>query len=79
MITQREDNPCVITPVIDERNQTKFEHRTLKGFFFRCWPKTAKEIMLIQMLDHRREKHAPASGGGIILTVEAYRRYFAPI
>jgi hypothetical protein len=79
MITQREDNPQVIAPVTDERNQTKFETEYRKGHFFRCWPKTAKEIFLIQMLEHRKEKFAPASGCGIIIPLEAYRKFFAPI
>jgi len=79
MITQREDNPCVIVPTTDDRNQTKFETRHIKGHFFRCLPKTAKEIFLMQMLEHRKEKFAPANGGGIMLPLETYRKFFAPI
>jgi hypothetical protein len=77
MITQRDDNPAIILPVQDHRDSTKFECHHVKGFFFRCWPTSAREIFLIRMLIHREEKFAPANGGGVILPLEVYKRYFS--
>jgi hypothetical protein len=76
MIAQRDDNPSVILPVKVNHDSIKFEARGVKGYFFRVWPKTAKEIFMMRMLIHREEKFAPANGGGIIVTVDAYKRYF---
>jgi hypothetical protein len=76
MTIQREDNPSVILPVQDHRDSTKFESQFIKGHFFRCYPKTAREIFVMGMLIHREEKFAPANGGGIIVPVETFKRYF---
>jgi hypothetical protein len=77
MTRQREDNPLVIISVTDARDQRKFEQERIKGKFLRVWPMTARQILTMQMLEHRKEKFAPADGGGILVEIEAFRRYFA--
>lgn len=47
---------------------------TLKGTHVRVSPKNAREVMALQFLEHRRDKFAPASGNGIILTIEGLEK-----
>ena len=60
--------------VIDCVRANRITTRTLKGPHVRVIPKTAREVLSLQMLEHRREKYAPARGNGVILTPEALER-----
>jgi hypothetical protein len=49
----------------------------LKGNWWRVFPSTAKEVLALAMLEHRREKFAPApprgdiNGNGVLISAEA--------
>lgn len=47
-----------------------FTSRPLKGNWVRVFPKTAKDVMFLKLLDHRVEKMAPAHGHGVLVRAE---------
>ncbi len=44
-----------------------FEDDNLPGDWFRVFPATARDIRFLQLLEHRVDKFAPATGGGVLV------------
>ena len=65
---ERETDPEVILKKRNRCGGTVFEAGTISGGFWRVRPANIREIEAIQMMEHRYEKHAPASGDGIIVS-----------
>jgi len=64
----KEANPRAIVATFKEVNgEPNFEEDTLPGKWYRVYPKTAKDVFFLSMLDHRRDKFAPASGCGVLI------------
>lgn len=55
--------------------QPVFITEALRGTFYRVFPQTPREILALQLLEHRTEKHAPAHGDGVLLTPEALAKF----
>lgn len=71
------ENPEVIMPEKKASGSSlvSYEHVRLSGIFFRVSPQSNREILAIQMLEHHREKFAPAHGDGVIVTFEALQKF----
>lgn len=70
-----EIDPEVIMPSWSRfNNEQSFGRHQLTGKFRRVFPTTAFEVKLISDLEHRVEKFAPYSEGGVILTESAYQK-----
>ena len=65
----REPNPWVVAPhSIVQNAEMKFDTKQLHGeHWIRVFPENAADVFTIQCLVHRVEKHAPASGQGVIV------------
>ena len=69
-------NPSVIARLETPKGTVTTESKTQKGMFVRCFPKTSRDIMTMQMLIHNEEKFAPAEGNGVLVELTAFHRYF---
>lgn len=68
-------NPEVIMPEDRRESSVSYTITTISGEFYRVTPKSPREIFAIQMLEHHRDKFAPAHGDGVILTSEALHKF----
>lgn len=61
---------------IDEDNSFEFPFFTckpLKGDWVRVFPRTARDVMFLKLLNHRVDKMAPAHGHGVLIKAEMLR------
>ena len=56
-------------------NRESFEEKQLPGVWHRIHPDTSRDVMALRMLEHRREKFAPAHGNGVIISDAALRKF----
>jgi hypothetical protein len=72
-ITQRIKNPTVI---ITERTETSEGIRAVQRneVMHLVMPYTSREVFALQFLEHQVDKFAPASGNGVLITENAYRK-----
>lgn len=64
----RERHPRVIAVSYKVANgDPTFDEDILVGDWFRVFPVTARDVLFLQMLEHRVDKHAPAQGGGVLI------------
>ena len=76
LIQRKEVNPAVL--VSDGRTEHGVEPVTYEGTLRRVVPTTARDVFALQMLEHRREKFAPAQGGGILVTATGLQKVLPP-
>lgn len=63
-----EPNPMVVTCTTKEANGcAKFESAQVLGKWLRVFPQTARDVSFLQMLEHRVDKLAPATGIGVLI------------
>lgn len=74
-VRQKCAHPEVIMPETRVSNTRSYTSTLLSGVFFRVCPKTSREILALQMLEHHKEKFAPTHGDGVIVTEEALRKF----
>lgn len=74
---RRERNPSVIVRVQSDTHHDRhsYERAAVKGEFYRVVPQTAREIAILQLIDHRVDKFAPAEGNGALVRVEALEKF----
>lgn len=67
-----EPEPLAIHSTTKERNgDPKFEVVPLIGKWLRVFPQTARDVSFLQMLEHRVDKFAPASGVGVLVSTRS--------
>lgn len=76
LTSKPEKNPEVVH-FHEEFGIEKFDTKFLKGDFYRVHPEGWREIFLLQMLEMRHEKFAPAKGNGVIITKAAFQKLTA--
>ena len=70
-------DPDVIAPTETPDGRVSFQETVARGKFWRVKPTTAKEVLFVQMLEHRCEKFAPRisadtdKGEGILISEAA--------
>lgn len=74
-VRQKVRHPEVIMPEGRRDNVISYVPTRLSGNYFRVAPKSPREIFALQMLEHHREKFAPAHGDGVIVTEDALRKF----
>jgi hypothetical protein len=50
-----------------QNGDPNFTEDDLPGEWFRVFPATSRDVQFIQMLEHRVDKFAPATGGGVLV------------
>jgi hypothetical protein len=72
-ITQRIKNPTVI---VASRTQItdSVTTRQIAGTMHLVMPHSAREVLALQMLEHQKEKFAPAVGNGVLITESAHQK-----
>jgi hypothetical protein len=71
-----ERNPEVVH-FHEENGIEKYDTKFLKGSFYRINPDGWREIFLLQMLEMRHEKFAPAKGNGVLISKSAFEKLTA--
>jgi hypothetical protein len=72
-----EEEPEGIHEVTKCGTKVSFEGRPLAGTWWRVWPGSCREVSAIRMMDHRVDKFAPATGGGVLISNNALMRFVA--
>lgn len=68
---KREDNPTAVCPVKATINdELEYPHKVLSGTWWRVMPSTGADHCFLSMLEHHRDKFAPAKGDGVLLSTE---------
>lgn len=63
-----ENTPRAVVANYKEPNgEPTFGESHLSGDWYRVFPVTARDVCFLQMLEHRVDKFAPASGGGVLV------------
>jgi hypothetical protein len=62
-----EDAPEAIYRRDDNTNTPLFGSMILPGKWLRVFPKNAKDVLFIQLLEHAKDKFAPLHGEGILI------------
>lgn len=66
-----EEAPQAVYPCDDfDSSDPKFTSKVLEGRWARVMPRTAKDVLYLQMLEHHRDKFAPYDGDGILVRAE---------
>lgn len=66
-------DPKVLIRIQDsEKDDFSFETRQLEGAFYRVKPSTAQEVAFIQTLKKNIFVYTPASGDGLIVTLNLF-------
>ncbi len=64
----RERRPRAIVATYKVVNgEPNFDEDDLPGDWFRVFPATGRDVQFLQMLEHRVDKFAPATGGGVLV------------
>lgn len=75
----REEEPQGVFPCDNfDSSDPKFFTKALKGTWIRVIPKTAKDVLFLQMLEHHQDKFAPADGDGVLVKPETLARRLVP-
>lgn len=69
-----EANPQVIY-TRDKLGRESHEVKRVNGFFYRVFPIDGREIFALRMLEHHKDKFAPASGNGVLITQDAFYKF----
>ena len=65
---QKERNPQAVVAMFKVPNgDPNFHEETIPGDWYRVFPTTCRDVEFLQMLDHRVDKFAPASGVGVFI------------
>jgi len=70
-----EVDPVVIVPVIGDTGKSGYRSKVVKGVWHRIFSVSGREVSALRMLEHRVEKYAPLSGGGILISDAALRKF----
>ena len=63
-----ENTPRAVVAIYKILNgEPNFQEDHLSGDWYRVFPATARDVQFLQMLEHRVDKFAPASGGGVLV------------
>lgn len=68
-------DPKVIVTSPGKGDATNYNVETMVGKFHRVIPLTAKEISALRLMDHQVDKFAPASGSGVMVSVQALEKF----
>lgn len=72
----KEDNPLVIRAKPSELSgENSYAVEEAAGTWWRVRPRTGSDVCLLQMLEHHRDKLAPAKGDGVLISTETVLRY----
>jgi len=77
LLTIHKDPVCEIDPRVMLSHSTRsnaealLTAKTIKGNWFRVFPKTAQDVIRLQDLEHHIDKHTPATGGGVFISQRA--------
>ena len=64
----KEVRPCAVVATYKVQNgDPNFQTDDLPGEWHRVFPVTARDVQFLQMLEHRVDKFAPATGGGVLV------------
>lgn len=75
----KEDAPHAVFPCENfDSSDPKFFTKELKGAWVRVIPKTAKDVLYLQMLEHHQDKFAPAEGNGVLVKADSLARRLVP-
>lgn len=73
-IIKIETNPEVIV-CVHTGDRISYEAAIQPGEFCRVMPSSAHQVFALNMLEHHREKFAPAHGNGILVTRAGLDKY----
>jgi len=75
-IATKVTDPLAIVPTEGRfNNDQSFSTAVLPGQFRLLFPTTWPEIKMLQRMEHRLDKFAPAKEGGVLVTEDAFQRY----
>lgn len=64
----KETRPRAVVAVFKVTNgDPNFQEDTLPGDWYRVFPSSGYDVRFLQCLEHRVDKFAPASGGGVLV------------
>lgn len=73
---KREDNPLAIRRRPNELSgEDSYPVETVSGTWWRVHPRTGGDVCFLQMLEHHRDKLAPAKGDGVLISTEVMIRH----
>jgi len=68
MNATKEFRPRAVVATYKVQNgDPNFQEDDLPGEWFRVFPATGRDVQFLQMLEHRVDKFAPATGGGVLV------------
>jgi hypothetical protein len=68
MNASKEHCPRAVVAAYKVQNgDPNFQEGYLPGEWYRVFPVTGRDVRFLQMLEHRVDKFAPASGGGVLV------------
>lgn len=66
--SQKEHRPRAVVATFKVPNgEPNFTEDALPGDWFRVFPISSRDVQFLQCLEHRVDKFAPASGGGVLV------------
>lgn len=64
----KERSPRAIVATFKVQNgDPNFMEDNIPGDWYRVYPITCRDVQFLQLLEHRVDKFAPASGGGVLV------------
>jgi hypothetical protein len=65
--TTEKDPRAIVASFNVPNGLPQFQEKEISGKWLRVFPATARDVRFLQMLEHRVDKFAPASGGGVFV------------